>query len=477
MGWPEEEGNVSKQGRVLRVATVYHNSVVRDRTFAGGEVTVGTGKENAVITPTEGIPEGFTLFSGGNGSFKLRVTDALSGQLHLGGETKPLKAWFGNKAREAGSVEVEVEGKSRTAKLYEVEVTEGDWGVVKVGEVELVFQFVLPAAVIASVASFGGLSGAAASVVAFLFSFLGAAVLLAGLAMGGLLCYAFWQDTSPDLRSQNILLDERFVTMMTDVDETEEEEIVEEEQPDIEEAGKRAGGEEGKFGEEDPVDPETVLPDLDGPMVEKLDKPVGIQAAMSSNLLGAGGAQSLFGSGDTFGDAMDQVAMSGSGDAFNAGFGYGGMGSMGRGAGGGGTGPGRIGGLADKDTGGGRGSGKGLGTKAKAKVKPKVKFEAPKQEGFCKKENLQQVVTKQANALRNCYERQLLANPDLSGKIIVQWKVGLDGGVTDSYVKESTMKEEKVETCLTRVVKRMKFDPPDGGICVVEYPFSFSPSE
>ena len=55
-----------------------------------------------------------------------------------------------------------------------------------------------------------------------------------------------------------------------------------------------------------------------------------------------------------------------------------------------------------------------------------MKFEAPKQEGFCKKENIQSVVKRKASALRNCYERQLLADPSLAGKVIMQWKISLD---------------------------------------------------
>jgi len=58
----------------------------------------------------------------------------------------------------------------------------------------------------------------------------------------------------------------------------------------------------------------------------------------------------------------------------------------------------------------------------------------------------------------------------------MQWKVKLNGKVDAPFVKSSTMKNSKVERCLSRVVKRMRFDKPDGGICVIEFPFAFSPS-
>lgn len=468
---------MSKDSRVLRIAAVYHNNIVRDLTFRSGDVTVGTQANQTFAIPPIGLSEGFKVMSWGGGSHTLRITDRIKGEVHTKGETKQLADMI-KSAKSTGSAQVEdAEGAKVAADIYEIPISPGDWGVMMVGDVQLVFQYVFPPAMVASAASFGGVSGALAAGVAALFSVFGIGLLLSFLAQGSLLFWAFWTDDSQEYLSYT-QLDERWIEVMTDVEEQEEEEeLVEEEEPDIDDAGKRAADEEGKFGEEDPEDPETVLPDLDAKMVEKLDKPVGIQAALSSNLLGTGGAQSLFGSGATFGDAMDQVAMNGEGDAFNAGFGYGGMGTMGRGAGGGGTGAGRIGGLADRDTGGGRGSGKGLGKKAKAKVKPKVSFAAPRQEGFCKKDNISDVVKKKASALRNCYERQLLADPALAGKIVMQWKVGLDGSVKDARMNSSTMKNEKVEKCMARVIERMRFDKPDGGICVIEFPFSFSPSE
>jgi hypothetical protein len=41
-------------------------------------------------------------------------------------------------------------------------------------------------------------------------------------------------------------------------------------------------------------------------------------------------------------------------------------------------------------------------------------------------------------------------------------------------IASSTMKNSTVEGCITRVVKRMRFQKPNGGICVINYPFIFS---
>lgn len=115
--------------------------------------------------------------------------------------------------------------------------------------------------------------------------------------------------------------------------------------------------------------------------------------------------------------------------------------------------------------------------KSTVKQKTKLAMDPPKQGAFCKESNIREVVQKRANALRNCYEQQLLANPDLSGKIIVFWKIGLDGKVTDASIKSTTMNNARVESCLTQTVRRLRFDKPDGGICVVEFPFIFTSAQ
>ncbi len=39
------------------------------------------------------------------------------------------------------------------------------------------------------------------------------------------------------------------------------------------------------------------------------------------------------------------------------------------------------------------------------------------------------------------------------------------------------MSNAKVESCLTQTVRRLRFDPPDGGICVIEFPFVFTAAQ
>ena len=121
-----------------------------------------------------------------------------------------------------------------------------------------------------------------------------------------------------------------------------EEQVIE---PEEDTTGKKAGGEEGKFGDPDTDIPESKIPKVDGEMVDEIDvKNLGVNQALSSDVLGSGPLKNIFGNQDGF-DAKMNVAMSGEGGDLVVGRGAGGMGFRGLGKGGGGEGFGRIGGL------------------------------------------------------------------------------------------------------------------------------------
>ena len=69
-----------------------------------------------------------------------------------------------------------------------------------------------------------------------------------------------------------------------------------------------------------------------------------------------------------------------------------------------------------------------------------------------------------------------MSNPELSGKVTVQWTVALDGRVkrSNTRIAGSTLGNAKVEGCMIRVVNRLKFSKPEGGECVIRFPFVFN---
>jgi len=79
--------------------------------------------------------------------------------------------------------------------------------------------------------------------------------------------------------------------------------------------------------------------------------------------------------------------------------------------------------------------------------------------------------------IRWCYEKELGKNPNLFGKIVINFKIKKSGRVGYSNVKRTTMGSPKVEKCVARQIKQIRFPKPNGGgIVIVNYPFVFKNS-
>ncbi len=447
----------------LRVAFIWNGSVFDEKTFTQMSVpvvTVGDAMSNMFIVPASGLPETFQMFERTADGYVMRFTSKLGGTLTLDDEDFDLDELIeGKKASKRETVTTE----AGSAEVYEVKLANGDWGLIELGAVEVYFQIVDEIIAVPR-------RGVATEIMASLM--LLGICLLAGVA--GVLFLIFAEMSyDPNAELNELLAEDRFAKFIAeDLKEPlpEEEEI-----PDPEEdtTGKKAGGEEGKFGAEDSPIEESKIPKVDGEMVDKIDvKNLGVNKALNKAMTG-GALSDIFASEDGF-DSKMNIAMSGEGGELVVGRGSGGMGMRGTGTGGGGEGFGRIGGLGKVDTGGGKGAGGKIGTKGPKKVKTGLKVGAPQVGDFCDKNNIRQVVSAKQNAIKYCFEKELQTKPTLSGKIMAQWNVSLDGSVMKPSVASTTMNDATVEGCIVRVIERMRFQPPNGGICVIQYPFVFS---
>ncbi|MFA5624837.1 MAG: AgmX/PglI C-terminal domain-containing protein [Bradymonadales bacterium] len=427
----------------LQLAIVFQRSVVQERFLPLREADVSLGSDEGNTLRIE-----HAAFKNSTQLLRMRA-DGLELQLPA---KMAMSARFGDEEKEI-----------RRGELSVHTMQSGDWAILELGkDWDLVVRLTEKLPPVAG-SPISRLSDG-------LRSLLPVALLLSLLIHGGLIFYAFWA-TPPQEKLGWVPLEARWVELITSLEEHREEE------PDL---------------------PEPIVEDVDDIIIddsnmrqdrEKIDdkksdianlgnieKPVGIQAALGRSQFAGKGMDSLFGSAVGLGDASDQMAITADGDAFGTGLGFGaGLGGMRGGGGGGGMGGGSIGSLAGGEA--QKGAKIEGPTKRKTKIKPKLELTSAQASQFCKESNIRDVVSKRANALRNCYEQQLLADPQLSGKIVMMWKIGLEGEVSQCSVKSTTMKNPKVEACLERTIKRLRFDKPDGGICVIEFPFIFSASE
>jgi TonB family protein len=109
---------------------------------------------------------------------------------------------------------------------------------------------------------------------------------------------------------------------------------------------------------------------------------------------------------------------------------------------------------------------------------PIVHIEAISARGSLSKEIISRIIHLHTNEVRFCYEQQLIARPDLQGRMAVKFIIAADGAVSAAASASSELHDAAVEQCVLQAVKRWTFPGPDGGgIVVVTYPFVFSQAD
>jgi hypothetical protein len=91
--------------------------------------------------------------------------------------------------------------------------------------------------------------------------------------------------------------------------------------------------------------------------------------------------------------------------------------------------------------------------------------------GDVDKDAVRHVVKQNLQKLQLCYEKTLLANPGISGKVVVSFTIGIEGSVSDVT---ATGIHPDVETCVATEFRTFKFPAPSSKT-QVEYPFTFRP--
>ncbi len=252
--------------------------------------------------------------------------------------------------------------------------------------------------------------------------------------------------------------------------EPEEEERAFEDISELEEQKKE---DETKFGEIE-EEPE-VEPEEDTPVVDVDQREEDREKVLETGLLAAledGAGDNVFGAdglGTGINEALGGIDGEGMGDAW----GLGGLGSRGAGAGGG-AGALGIGGLGTK--GGGKGGHGQVDLSGRDRAPTKVSSGRTVVEGGLDREVIARVVRRHQNEIRYCYERELQRDPNLHGRIAVQWIIDGTGQVARATIQDSTMANSNVENCIIVRVRRWRFpEPRGGGIVRVTYPWIFSP--
>lgn len=164
-------------------------------------------------------------------------------------------------------------------------------------------------------------------------------------------------------------------------------------------------------------------------------------------------------------------------------YGSAGLGLVGSGKGGGGVAGGLIG-MGDhglighgNGTGGlyhGNENGKGgvIGFGERKKKIPEPRVGKGSVTGDIDKDMIRRIVRAHLNEVRSCYNSGLTRNPNLEGRVTVQFSIIGTGKVASSVVQENTTKDSGVADCIAKAVKRWSFPRVGkGGTALVSYPF------
>jgi hypothetical protein len=105
---------------------------------------------------------------------------------------------------------------------------------------------------------------------------------------------------------------------------------------------------------------------------------------------------------------------------------------------------------------------------------PRLRSGSPKLVGSLPPAVVQRIVRSRQSSIRYCYEKALLKNPKLSGKITVRFAIAANGSVAN-VTKKGGGVEPAVDSCVLGVFKRLRFPSRQGGgVVVVNYPLIFA---
>lgn len=78
-------------------------------------------------------------------------------------------------------------------------------------------------------------------------------------------------------------------------------------------------------------------------------------------------------------------------------------------------------------------------------------------------------------AVKGCYTDAAKRNPNLAGKVILEWDVDDTGAVKRAIVKSSTLNDSATEACMIEKLKATRFTPAPKGVTTnITYPFVFA---
>jgi TonB family protein len=88
---------------------------------------------------------------------------------------------------------------------------------------------------------------------------------------------------------------------------------------------------------------------------------------------------------------------------------------------------------------------------------------------------VQRVILSHQGQIAACYERALLRDPALAGRVVMAWSITPSGGVGNVSVGQSSLSNSAVTSCISAAIRGWRFPQPQGGSVTVTFPYVFRP--
>jgi outer membrane biosynthesis protein TonB len=94
-------------------------------------------------------------------------------------------------------------------------------------------------------------------------------------------------------------------------------------------------------------------------------------------------------------------------------------------------------------------------------------------QGGMSREMVKRVIDQHMSEISYCYESALSSNPSISGRVIFEWKILMNGRVGEIRIVASSINSHAVHDCIKSAIKSWQFPKPSGSEVVVSFPFVF----
>ncbi len=441
--------------KVLRACVVQGGKVVDERRLPDrATLSVGVHDSNTFVLQADGLPKSHVLFQIKGGAYELVLTAHMGGRVSVDDASEPVDIAT---LKSQGLVQ-------KRGSYFVLPLTDKHRGKVVIGDSTVIFQFVTPPPEIAAPKLPESARGGFLQAIDWVF----AAILLtvASIELGVIISMYFVE------LPKEVTLDtmnDRWAELIAPGKPKDVPPPPAAKTAKPEEKGE-APKEEVAKAEEEEKKPEPEAEKEQTPSAKEQRKNEVREKIRSTGLLAILGAAGAPGASGAVADVFAAGGLNSNLDSAFEGISGVGVATEANKRGGGTGASAKIGGLAT--SGGGQVN---LAAKSEARVSS-MKTEAPEVDGALDPAAVAEVVRTRKRMVQDCYEQELKRNPGLSGKIEIEFTIGVNGQVEEAFVSKNQMGSDAVGACIVGRIRKWRFPKPDGGSVTVNFPFIFTSS-